>query len=402
MAITNLRFWCQKVLPLVYDNSLSYYELLCKIAAKLNEVIDATNESTDNIRNMVEEILNEWLEDGTLEDIIGDVLDNLDTRVTTLEAEEANNTLRNEKCLLMGNSYAYGTGGVAGQGWCYYFEQITGCDADVIHQNGGDFIAVGNSNASYAGLTAYGALASFANSKTEAQRAQYKYVIYGGGYNDHGASPATLATAVQQFANYAKQMFPNAKVVIVPLFSGAPVTASKYIYYGEAICSGALTAGTQTTVNSFTWLYGRGYTNEDTIHPTDGGYKILGRYMASFVNGWDGIYEPIFGSGAEYEADVTSNHFRYTRDRNSVSFSGSLTITGEVGTVPRKLVGMPDIYLPAYNVYFPVFLFVDDVEDREIGICYLTRNGGGLWLANCNNTFPDGVTIYFGNTVSLV
>ena len=25
------RYWCQKVLPLVYDDSLSYYELLNKI-----------------------------------------------------------------------------------------------------------------------------------------------------------------------------------------------------------------------------------------------------------------------------------------------------------------------------------------------------------------------------------
>ena len=29
--LSNFRFWCQKVLPLVYDDSLSYYEVLCKI-----------------------------------------------------------------------------------------------------------------------------------------------------------------------------------------------------------------------------------------------------------------------------------------------------------------------------------------------------------------------------------
>lgn len=31
-----LRFWCQKVLPLAYDDSLSYYELLCKVVTHLN------------------------------------------------------------------------------------------------------------------------------------------------------------------------------------------------------------------------------------------------------------------------------------------------------------------------------------------------------------------------------
>ena len=42
-TIKTLRFYCQKVLPLVYDDTLSYYELLCKVCNKLNEVITAQN-----------------------------------------------------------------------------------------------------------------------------------------------------------------------------------------------------------------------------------------------------------------------------------------------------------------------------------------------------------------------
>lgn len=41
--IKKFRGWCHKVLPLVYDDSLSYYEFLCKVLEKLNEVIDAVN-----------------------------------------------------------------------------------------------------------------------------------------------------------------------------------------------------------------------------------------------------------------------------------------------------------------------------------------------------------------------
>lgn len=48
---TNLRpfrFWCQKVLPLVYDDSLSYYELLCKVVDYLNKTMeDVENMNTD-------------------------------------------------------------------------------------------------------------------------------------------------------------------------------------------------------------------------------------------------------------------------------------------------------------------------------------------------------------------
>lgn len=36
------KYWCQKVLPLVYDDSLSYYELLCKVVDYLNKTMEDT------------------------------------------------------------------------------------------------------------------------------------------------------------------------------------------------------------------------------------------------------------------------------------------------------------------------------------------------------------------------
>jgi hypothetical protein len=47
-TILPFRFWCQKVLPAVYDDSLSYYELLCKVMDKLNEIIETWNLSIEN------------------------------------------------------------------------------------------------------------------------------------------------------------------------------------------------------------------------------------------------------------------------------------------------------------------------------------------------------------------
>lgn len=37
--IKPFRFWCQKALPLVYDDSLSYYEVLCKVVSYLNNMM---------------------------------------------------------------------------------------------------------------------------------------------------------------------------------------------------------------------------------------------------------------------------------------------------------------------------------------------------------------------------
>lgn len=56
--IKNFRFWCQPILPLVYDDSLSYYEALCKFNEKLNEVINKINNFQSDIEEMVDNKIN--------------------------------------------------------------------------------------------------------------------------------------------------------------------------------------------------------------------------------------------------------------------------------------------------------------------------------------------------------
>ena len=51
--IQNLRIWTQKILPLVYDDSLSYYEVLAKVVHSVNQVIDTINGLTDDIGEIV-------------------------------------------------------------------------------------------------------------------------------------------------------------------------------------------------------------------------------------------------------------------------------------------------------------------------------------------------------------
>lgn len=47
--IPYMRFWCQKVLPAVYDQSLSYYEALCRMGALLNKMVEQLEDMQDNI-----------------------------------------------------------------------------------------------------------------------------------------------------------------------------------------------------------------------------------------------------------------------------------------------------------------------------------------------------------------
>lgn len=63
--LTHFRFWCQKVLPLVYDNSLSYYEVLCKVVEYINKLIADTNAIIDNIDELKNEmiVIEKWIKD---------------------------------------------------------------------------------------------------------------------------------------------------------------------------------------------------------------------------------------------------------------------------------------------------------------------------------------------------
>ena len=55
--LKHFNFWCQKVLPLVYDDSLSYYELLCKIVKYINELIEQDKIFADDIEELKAEII---------------------------------------------------------------------------------------------------------------------------------------------------------------------------------------------------------------------------------------------------------------------------------------------------------------------------------------------------------
>lgn len=46
------RYWCQKVLPLVYDDSLSYYELLCKVVDYLNKTMEDVKTLHGDVNNL--------------------------------------------------------------------------------------------------------------------------------------------------------------------------------------------------------------------------------------------------------------------------------------------------------------------------------------------------------------
>lgn len=57
------RKWCYKVLPLVYDDSLSYYEVLCKVVDYINNIIGNLKEQSEEIDKLQTEMkeVQDWI-----------------------------------------------------------------------------------------------------------------------------------------------------------------------------------------------------------------------------------------------------------------------------------------------------------------------------------------------------
>lgn len=62
--LKHFRFWCQKVLPLVYDDSLSYYEVLCKVVKYLNNMITDVNGIIDDVDGLKADlkVVQDWID----------------------------------------------------------------------------------------------------------------------------------------------------------------------------------------------------------------------------------------------------------------------------------------------------------------------------------------------------
>lgn len=63
MNMPYFSFWCYKVLPLVYDDSLSYYEILCKVVTYINKLIEQDKIFGDELTNLLKELekVKKWI-----------------------------------------------------------------------------------------------------------------------------------------------------------------------------------------------------------------------------------------------------------------------------------------------------------------------------------------------------
>ena len=199
------------------------------------EIVDLYNQLKDFVDNYFENLdvqqeinnkLDEMAGDGTLEalistEILGDLtqLHTTDKSSIVSAVNEVNDNevtlattvtrLATDKVLLIGDSYLQGYDGSTNvNSWGYYFKEASGLDNNhlsILYESGAGFTKQGNAGHNFLELLQ-------ANISTFTDKNMYTDIIIGFGLNENENTVATITTAMQNFATYAKQQFPNAKI----------------------------------------------------------------------------------------------------------------------------------------------------------------------------------------------
>lgn len=131
------RFWCQKVLPLVYDDSLSYYELLCKVVDYLNKTMEDVDVLNGDVTGLHEAYKK-------LQGYVNDYFSTLDVQEeinNKLDAMTENGTLSNLISVYVKTSpqYASNTSEMTDKTVLY----INGSDGYLYKWNGSTWVSTG-------------------------------------------------------------------------------------------------------------------------------------------------------------------------------------------------------------------------------------------------------------------
>ena len=355
-------WWAHKILPLVYDDSLSYYEAIMMLQQKVNEVISAIDGSVGST---------------------GDAI------------------LKGKKVLVVGDELAYGEYENVGKGWGYYFRQITQCDMDGVYQIGGGFATASTGVMStFVGKNFADGLYQFALTKSDEDREQYAYVVIGGGKNDLDANVVTLRKQVESIVNSAKTYFPNAIVVVLPL-----IGASRSLGYSATrrcciIAEASAHSGCKSCDDSWKWFLSRTDTfrHETDVHSlNDLGYQYTANYVYSFICGWDGelvlpFYDVTFPAWLTKDlfdgyCDNGIVHLHFECTFSSVQYNDTFQKGDEI---PLCYLG-EDIAVPARVLYLPCVINSWGTGGAGLSTGTLKIDTDGtIWLRVGNEVRPTG------------
>lgn len=276
----NFREWCNHtipVLPQVYGDELSYYELLNKVVEKLNVMGITVNELIDYVNNyfdskdwqlMVNNKLDSMVTDGTLDRIINqEIFGTLNNKVNFLEDNRKN--FSGCKILCIGDSF--GKGFYDGtdhldDSW----PSLLGLYAkgSIIYNycvDGAGFVVPNNTY-----------LTQLTSAKNEGHT-DVDIVIIEGGHNDGYHPTLNLYQAMLDCIDYTKANFPKAILYVVAANSGTdePISRETRHQVWKIMENACIHTGTVFYMLNIYMFISEGTLSSDGFHPSKHGYYVL-------------------------------------------------------------------------------------------------------------------------------
>ena len=232
--------------------------LICELKKAIDEIEEMKKE-VENLKPIVTDIINQYVDDGTMLNII-------------------NQSVLNRKFLIVGDSYAlgYSQSGILYTPFPEYLSANSNITVECVATSGAGFANAGTGPGEgknfLATLQAYGG-----------EKNKITDIIVAGGYNDRTHNNTDITVAIKDFYSYAVQNFPNAKISVA--FIGWSLFSSEY----EQLRA---TAQTYSTCGLYGMAYIGGAENilhqvsffdSDGIHPNSLGQIAIGTYLGSFL-----------------------------------------------------------------------------------------------------------------------
>ena len=323
------RFWCQKTLPLVYDDSLSYYELLCKLTKFLSDAVEDIS-TLDKAYKELEDYVNNYFDSLDVQEAINAKLDEM-ADDGTLGALISTYITRNKDVVIVTASFG-------DPQECHHANTFTAlCKARIEASTNIKVYYGYQSGAGFATDNYYGAtymqaidmaLLSIPDPSTIGQ------IIVVGGGNDVGHAEFNISVGMDNFMTYCKSRFPNA----IYRFCWCSwrlrlVSSRSYELYNQCIAihkklCGMKGIGYCPNSEYILHQYDPDWYQSDGLHPTEVASDYLSTKVTEciFTGGCDVIREETFVNNPT-EPDEEPNPFmEYNGDTFSFSYLANFTV----------------------------------------------------------------------------
>lgn len=326
---------------------------------------------------------------------------------TVTNNERRTETWNGKRVLLVGDSFARGQnadggGGPTEDSWCKYFINRSQCNATILTTSGGGFINSGG-NGTFGDILTAKYNEWYNNESTRHILQEIKAVVCGGGYNDYVEATvndtfnySNLYSAVQTFIDNARRYFPNAIVVVAPLYTDYVMIPARYNTF-KTIYDAAIRKGAIASMGLIDILMegNTDFDSGDHVHPNVQGEAILGSALFSLLCG--GNIEGPGYSNAEAVAlnttNVTNTYFNLIRHGRIANLSCSVNLKAAASS-ELEICTIRDVrYRPGHNtaMFFPI-VWHETVHNRGVGILTINANGS-VTVTGAGVTIPSGARI---------